>query len=200
MRRLFQFTLGLWLIAPTLFAASADVGVTNVCPATVTAGTGYTNTITLTNIGPSAATNVVVVDTLPNGAVSNFTVAVLANGSRTNFLVLETAPGTGPVTNKATVSATTPDPNLLNNTNATVSAVTASADVGVTNVCPATVTAGTGYTNTITVANLGPSVASNVVVLDNGPGGLLLSNVVAALPVGGTTNFLVLRRRPAPGL
>src|SRR5260370_632429 len=45
----------------------ADLSITKTAPATVVAGNQLTYTITVTNNGPSNATNVIVTDTLPAG-------------------------------------------------------------------------------------------------------------------------------------
>ena len=45
---------------------NADLAVTKSAPATVTAGTNFNYTITVTNNGPSNATGVTVSDTLPS--------------------------------------------------------------------------------------------------------------------------------------
>jgi hypothetical protein len=56
---------------------------------------------------------------------------VLVAGGVTNIYVVEVAPGSGPLTNVASATPTTYDPNLLNNTNAAVINVTPVANVGV---------------------------------------------------------------------
>ena len=307
------------ILTVTTVTPAADVGVTNAAPVLVAAGSSYTNMITVTNLGPSVASNVVVVDVGPGGVLLSNVVVSLPAGGVTNFNVVVSAPGSGPVTNVVTVGATTGDPNLVNNTNVAVTAVTPEADlaagksgagvvfassnltytvtvtnfgpsaaggvlvtdglpagvtfvsasgggatnvsgqvvwpvgamsvnqvsnltltvmapasgtltnvasvgsptpdpvptnnvsppvttsvtpvadVGVTNAAPVLVAAGSSYTNMITVTNLGPSVASNVVVVDVGPGGVLLSNVVVSLPAGGVTNFNVVVSAPGSG-
>src|SRR5262249_39223511 len=53
---------------PSAPANSADVAVTVTGPSSVTAGTGATYTVTLTNNGPNPATGVVLTDTLPAGS------------------------------------------------------------------------------------------------------------------------------------
>ena len=183
----------------TVVTNVADAMVTNSAPLTVVAGTTYTNVISVTNMGPSVASNVVVVDFGPGGVLLSNLVGTLAAGGTTNFNVISMAPASGPVTNTAVVSSTTGDPNLLNNTNQSVSAVTPSADVVVLNAGPGTVLAGTVYTNVITVTNMGPSVASNVVVTDTEPDGTVLNITVGTLPAGGTTNYYVVEVAPGSG-
>jgi uncharacterized repeat protein (TIGR01451 family) len=164
----------------------ADVGVTNVAPANVVAGTVYTNVIEVTNAGPSVATNVVVLDVLPGGGTTNVTVAVLPAGGETNIYVVEVAPGSGPVTNVASATPGTYDPNLGNNTNAAVTAVTPSgpvADVQVFVSGPTNVTVGDGFSYTILVTNAGPNTAISTLVTN-----LLPTNLVFASASGGGVN------------
>ena len=67
----------------------------------------------------------------------------------------------GPLTNtRDGVSATTPDPNLANNTSSAITTVTASADLSIVKTGPATVTAAGSVTYSLVVANAGPSDAA----------------------------------------
>ena len=151
----------------------ADVVVSNVAPANVFAGTIYTNTISVTNAGPSAATNVVVVDVKPDGTSVTNAFAVLPAGSGTNFTVTYFAPGGGLLTNSATGSSLTYDPNLGNNTNiVSVTLVMALSDLGIGKAAAATVFATSNLSYTISVTNFGPSSASSVVVTDTLPAGV----------------------------
>ncbi len=200
----------------TVVTNVADVAVTNVGPGSVLAGMVYTNVITVTNLGPSTASNVVVVDNGPGGVLLSNVVAVLPAGGVTNFLVVETAPGSGPVTNTATASPATFDPNLLNNTNAAVTAVTPGpvADVQVLLFGPATNTVGDGFFYTIVVSNGGPSTAVNTLVTNLLPTNLVFvsasdggvfSNGVVIWPVfpsltNGQATNLVLTVSPVAGV
>jgi len=162
----------------------------------------------------------VVVDTEPGGAQVTNTVASLPVGGVTNFTVVETAPGVGPLTNSATSTAATGDPNPGNNTNiVAVTAVTnillPSADIAVFVTGPTNVTVGDGFSYTITVTNLGPSVASNTLAQDFLPtnllfasasgGGVLSSNNVVTWPVipslaNGQATNLILTVSPLAGI
>jgi len=183
----------------TAVVLSADVAVLAAGPGSVVAGTVYTNTVTVTNLGPSVATNVVVIDTRPDGTTVTNTYPILPAGGSTNFMVTYTAPGAGPLTNAAIATPGTFDPNLVNNTNVLVTAVTLSADVAVAVAGPGSVVAGTVYTNTVTVTNLGPSAATNVVVIDTRPDGSTVTNTYPILPAGGSTNFMVSYTAPGAG-
>jgi uncharacterized repeat protein (TIGR01451 family) len=125
----YQFAL---LIRP-LAEEQADLEISKVdSPDPVTVGDNLTYTITVINLGPDAATNVVVTDTLPSGVtfvsassgcVHSAGVVtcnlgdIPAGGSVTiTIVVTVTAPGT--ISNTATVTSDTLDPNTANNSDA----------------------------------------------------------------------------------
>ena len=152
----------------------ADIFLLNVGPTNVYAGALYTNIISVTNAGPSDATNVVVVDTLPSGAMVTNIISVLPLGGGTNFFVTNTAPVTGPLTNSASSTSPTYDPDPSNNTNiVAVTAVTPVANIAVGKSGPAGMTFNTSFNYTISVTNFGPSSASGISVTDNLPAGLV---------------------------
>ena len=109
--------------------------------ASVQVGTNLSYTLTVSNLGPNAAQNVVVTDTLPAGTtyVSGFspgwtitqsggivtaTTASLPAGLTQTIIVTITAPPVaGNITNVATVSSDTPDPNPSNNTSSVTTTV-----------------------------------------------------------------------------
>jgi uncharacterized repeat protein (TIGR01451 family) len=158
----------------TVVTPVADVVLLNVGPTNVLAGAIYTNTISVTNTGPSSATNVVVVDTLPNGVLVTNVAGLLPVGGGTNFTVTYTAPASGSLTNSATSTSGTVDPNPANNTNiVSVTTVTPVADVGLGKIAAATVLASSNLTYTIAVTNFGPSSAGGVVVTDTLPAGVI---------------------------
>jgi uncharacterized repeat protein (TIGR01451 family) len=181
----------------------ADLAVFKTGPTNVTAGGSFTYTITVTNLGPSTASGVVATDTLPaavtylnstgGGSLSGSTVTwalgALAGGAATNVTVTVTAPASGAFTNIAQAGSSTSDPNPTNNNGTApgsqvTTTVTPVADIGVTKAGPANVFAGTNFNYTITVANAGPSAASNVAASD-----VLPTNVVfVSASGGGTTN------------
>ncbi len=157
-------------------ATSADVVVTQTGPATVTAGTDATYTITTTNNGSSDALGVTTSDAAPVGTTfvsfvqntgpanggtlaagesETFTLVVLVNSSDAN---------SSTIVNTANVSTTTTDPNSANNTSTVNSVVATSADLVVTETGPATVIVGGDVTYTLIVTNNGPSDAQNVML------------------------------------
>jgi uncharacterized repeat protein (TIGR01451 family) len=171
--------------------ATADIAVLKTGPANGGAGSNLTYTITVTNIGPSTATNVIVQDLLPAGftfvsavpatatVVSNVVTWPgfnLANHARSNFTVTAISAEGGSFTNIASGSATgTSDPNPTNNDGTLTNSqsrtvVTPRADVAIFKTGSTNVAAGGTVTYTITATNFGPSTATNVVVKDNLPG------------------------------
>ncbi|MFM1904304.1 MAG: hypothetical protein RLZZ440_2204, partial [Planctomycetota bacterium] len=165
-----------------------------------------TFTLTLENLGPTAAQSVQVVDQLPaglqfvsanppgnyNASTGVWTIGTLA-ASATETLditarVLEPVGGAGPVsasTNTGTATSTTVDPNPGNNTDsATVSPLQADLAVVKTasNLRPQI---GTTFQYTIEVSNLGADTASNAQVTDQLPAGVTyVSEQIIGAPAG----------------
>jgi len=169
---------------------SAALSITNAnSPIPVQAGNNITYTQVVTNAGPSTATNVtfrestppdttfVQLTPLPSGwscitpAVGSAgtitcTDASFAPGTASFPVVLKVTPGTAhgtTITDIATVSSSTPDPNSANNSaSATdVVALSTDADLVTTNAAsPTSVAAGSNITYTQSVTNDGPAVAT----------------------------------------
>ncbi len=157
-------------------------------------------TVTVTNLGPSAASNVSVSDsdtnlTVVSAVSADFTCpgnafpctrASLASGVSATITVAATIDALGTFGNTATATSTTPDP-VPGNNSGTDSGSTLSADVSVvktlTTVGPYTI--GQSITYSLLVANAGPSTATSVQVTDT-PTNLTITNVsgggCAALP------------------
>ena len=182
----------------------------------------------MTNFGPSSASGVVVTDSLPvgvtfvsasggglnNSGVVNWSLGTLTNGQTSNLTVTVSAPASGSLTNVASVSTPTGDPNLTNNvTPPVITTVTAVADVGIGKTAAASVLASSNLVYTISVTNFGPSSAGSVVVTDSLPasvtfvsasgGGLNNSGVVnwslGTLTNGQSSNITVTVSAPASG-
>ncbi|HET9579460.1 MAG TPA: hypothetical protein VFP44_16635 [Usitatibacter sp.] len=111
-------------------SAGADVGVTQAAsPNPGTAGQNLTFTITASNAGPAAATNVVVTDTLPAGVAfvsasagcSNASgkvtcsVGSLAAGASAQLTIVVQPSSGGTITNDVSISAAETDPAAANN-------------------------------------------------------------------------------------
>jgi large repetitive protein len=176
---------------------SADLALSKAAtPNPVKPGNQLTYTLTVTNNGPSGATGVSIVDTLPDGVYY-----YSASGQRSATIVNQTltlnagslAPGasstitvvvvvrpatTGAVTNTATVSGNEPDPNLTNNT----ASVSTQIDVPiipqafpdlkiVKSATPNPVSVGSNLTYTLVVSNNSLTTATGVTVVDTLPTG-----------------------------
>ncbi|MFC4820186.1 DUF6923 family protein [Dokdonella ginsengisoli] len=177
----------------TINGQSADLAVTKtVDNAAPTVGEQVTFTITIHNNGPSDATNVVLTDQLP--ATLSFVSAAPSQGSydpagglwtigtltaagptsTATLTITATVVDAGATTNTATVTgADQPDPNPANNSDSASLNGNPLADLLVTKSGPATVTPGDDVVYTIVVTNQGPSEATNVVVADATPAGLV---------------------------
>lgn len=170
----------------TLNISSVDMSIVKTGPATATAGTSISYTITITNSGPDSATDVVWSDTLPpnttfssvspsagctappvglNGTVS-CTIGLLAPSTPTQYTLTIVAGNTPSVTNTATVYTSSYDTNPPNNSSNATTTITPVSDLAITKSGPAAATPGTDYSYTISVVNNGPTDASNVAITD----------------------------------
>lgn len=192
--------------------ASADLSVVKTGPATAVAGNDVTYSITVTNNGPDTAVAATELDTVPaNTTFKSFTQFtgpangsdLPSGGSETYVLVVtvnaNTPNGTN-ITNTATVSSTTFDPNSANNASTVTTNVSAQADVSIVKTGPATAVAGNNITYPITVHNAGPSDAQSATTSDTLPPGTTLVSLAqntgpangGTLPAGGTQTFTLI--------
>ena len=172
----------------TVFAA-ADLSVALFGPTNGLAGSNLVFTVTITNLGLSTATNILVTNLLspgftfagsPYGVNSGGTVTWLisslpVNGV-TNFTVTAFATEGGTFTNIASGASAILDSNPTNNNGSlpiarSVTVITALADVAVFKSGSTNVIAGGVASYTITVSNAGPSTATSVVAQDTLPAG-----------------------------
>ncbi|SDE61004.1 isopeptide-forming domain-containing fimbrial protein [Auraticoccus monumenti] len=180
--------------------AAADLRVSKTAdPATATAGGALTYTVVATNVGPSTARGVKIIDTLPAGfsaASATLTDPALGGncaieGSEVTCTVPTLADGasatatiTGTVTadltaadlgNRVSVQADTEDPDRSNDTTTLSTTVTTSADLAVVQQAPPTVVAGAPISWDVRVTNNGPSDARGILVTE------VTSDVVGSL-------------------
>ncbi|MCG6987532.1 MAG: DUF11 domain-containing protein, partial [Gemmatimonadetes bacterium] len=190
----------------TTVVQGADVAVTKTGPATATAGGPINYTITVSHVGgTSDASGVTVVDTLPSslayvsstggtssgavGQVVTWNVGTLAVGASKSLGLAATVGSgvSGTVSNRATVSSTSTDPNAANDTSTFTTTVGQTADLKVLKTGPTTATAGTSISYTIGVSYVGgTSDASGVMVTDTLPTGLTYTG-----STGGTSSGAV---------
>ncbi len=180
-------------------AVAANVGIEKII---TTAGPYYigqsiTFTLDVNNAGPSTATSVQVADTPSNMTITGVsgsgcaalpcTIPSILAGTETTITVTATLTAVGPFGNTATANGAEPDPDSSDNTDTAGDESLPSADVSMDKdlVTQGPYTIGQSITYTLTVANAGPSTATNVQVTDT-PTNLTITNVsgsgCAALP------------------
>ncbi|MCL2470612.1 MAG: hypothetical protein FWF25_02570, partial [Propionibacteriaceae bacterium] len=197
----------------TVAAPSADMTVAKQTTQNpVIAGTPITYTLTATNQGPSNAINAVVTDDVPSTitavkastdtgtcTVTGQTVSCAIGsqpdlstpvGKVTTITVtgVVSADITGTLTNTATVTSDSTDPDHTNNQSTTHTQVNGQADLSVTKTASQTTLparAGEEIDYTITIHNAGPSQARGVTLADIVPLGLDLAGA-ADYPAGVT--------------
>src|SRR6185503_12359509 len=180
--------------ATTAVIARADIAVTKTdSPDPVIAGTNLTYSITLINNGPSDSQNVSLSDTLPantrfqsfvapagwatvtppvgGSGIVTATRATLAFGtpSQVFTLVVRVCPEVlcnATISNTATGSATTIDPDPSNNSPTATTSVRTQSDLTITKTAAPIAVAGCTAVFTITVSNAGPSNSAGTTVTD----------------------------------
>jgi uncharacterized repeat protein (TIGR01451 family)/uncharacterized delta-60 repeat protein len=189
----------LTLTAASVVPAAADLvlAVTDN-PDPVVIGSNLTYTISVTNFGPSTASNVVISANLPTtanfiSASPGYTLGTnsvifpnignLATNASVTLSVVVQPFVVGPTTNVVTVTSAAADPNLADNTVADVATVVPpSADLALGLVdAPDPVAVGSSLVYTLTVSNLGPATAISVKVTNTLPATV---NFVDASPAG----------------
>ncbi|WP_053956606.1 DUF7507 domain-containing protein [Inediibacterium massiliense] len=194
---------------------SADLSITKtVSPAPVVAGEEAIYTIEVSNVGPSDALNVTLIDAIPvcilnpeysldggltwvawPGAVNLGTIVA---GTTVTILIRGTVDPAcrGVVMNTARINSTTPDPDPTNNETTITTPIDTLADLSVVKISsPDPILAGELLTYTIDVSNGGPSDAQNVSVADIVPveilnpefsldGGIIFSPWVSPYSIG----------------
>ncbi|WP_458170484.1 COG1361 S-layer family protein [Kribbella sp. WER1] len=186
----------------------ADLSIVKTAPATAVAGDELTYTLAVRNAGPSDAVGTIVTDPLPAGTtfvraagctheneVVSCSVGRLAPGDGTTItVVVKVSPDqpAGTLTNKATVSSQTPDPNDSNNSSTAETTLTTAADLSIAKtVKPSPLVAGGEAVYTLTVHNDGPSTAQQASVKDAVPSGLTVLEATSADGTCTTANAAV---------
>jgi len=207
------------LAAFPAFAQTADLAITKTAPYSSSAYAGGNTVfpITVTNNGPSAASNVTLTDPLPAGLTyqgvdapgfscsgppvgTNGTVSCTASSFAANaavavwvFAGIPTGtPGGTSFTNTATISSSTSDPTPGNNSaTATLTVTGGSAppdDLQMTKLAPTVATAGQLITYQLSFGS-SSSTKSNVTVTDALPAGTLFQSVTVNSAPPGTPGF-----------
>lgn len=179
-------------VEPPPAPTGADLSITktlvNPSNLNVFAGTDQTYQLTVANAGPSLATGVTLVDTLPANvtlvqadpacvnAAGTLTctlgpgLANLAAGSSFSIFIQVKFNNAGSYTNTASVSANEADPNASNNTSSHTQQVLPTADIFVSEVyAPGTVDPGGTIVYDSYVKNIGPDPAGDIVLLQTIP-------------------------------
>ena len=186
----------LTLTTANVIAPVGDLAVTlAVPPSPPFVGGNFTNTISVTNYGPSPVTSVTVSDVVSSNATfvfaspssyqlstnnSQLTVTFtnlgsLAKDAFTTLTVVVRPTALGPLTNTVTVAAAESDPNAANNTaSVTANVVSPTADMVLLSLVgsPNPVTVGSPLTYSIVVSNAGPAVATTVKLTNTLPAGV----------------------------
>ncbi len=174
-----------------VLAPTSDLGITKTdAPDPVVAGRTLVYTLAVTNAGPSTATGVTVVDTLPAGVTFQSaapsqgscsaagpvvtcalgTLAPAGNASIVLTVVVDPSTPPGTLQNTASVSGDGIDPVPDNDTTTEPTEVLAEVDLSIAKTdSPDPVEEGQELTYTLHVANAGPSDATGVVVTDTLP-------------------------------
>jgi uncharacterized repeat protein (TIGR01451 family) len=190
-------------------AQSADLSLTKSAnPSPAVTQQPITYTVTVTNPGPSTATNLTISDPLPAG--TTFTECTVSGGTGgscsgpptgTNGTVTAnwssllpgqsvqlvitasvTAGAGATLTNTATVTSNTPDPNTTNNSSTIMTPVTGpQANLSILKSdSPDPVAAGSNITYSIFVDNEGPSTATSLTVSDTLPANVTFVSLTEA--------------------
>ena len=208
---------------------SADLAVTKSGPMTAAAGGTATYTVVVTNGGPSTAAGVTLTDAIPAGmsfngyggatdwgvcatgasGPINCNGASLAPGASFTLVytlaILPNVANATVLTNTATASAATTDPNGSNNSATASTTVQVIADLAITKTDGVTTaTPGGSVTYTITATNAGPSSVTGATVVDTLPAALTGSWICSGAGGGtcamsGTGNITDTVNLPAGG-
>jgi uncharacterized repeat protein (TIGR01451 family) len=185
--------------ATTQVNAAADLEVSKGDdPDPVIAGENLTYTLTVTNNGPSEATNIVLTDTLPGGVtlasapdctelngIVTCNLGNLDSGESTQVTIIAQVDSstTATLTNDASVGGDEFDPDTENNSASEDTRVDTETDLRLTKSDDSDpVIAGENLTYTLTINNNGPSDATGIVVTDALPPGVTFQSSTPGTP------------------
>lgn len=196
---------------------SADLAVTKTGATTTTAGSNVTYTLTVTNNGPSDATNVVITDQINTGTTTDATfvsasdggtfgggtvtwpaITIPAGGSVQRTVAIN-LPSPGNYQNTSNVTAANPDPNPGNNSaTAPTDTTQPAADVQTTKSGITSLPTPGQASYTITTTNLdNANTATNVVIRDQiAPGATFASASDGGTFGGGTVTWPAITLAP----
>jgi uncharacterized repeat protein (TIGR01451 family) len=171
-----------------VIATQAGLSVTETGPATTGVNMVVSYTITVTNSGPDPAVNVSLTDALPSGTTFSSLVSPagwsctapaagaagtirctessMAAGSSVFTFNLNAPDAPTTISNTISVSSNSPDPDLSDNSSNVNTNVVFVADLVLTNTATATSPRGGVITYILTLANNGPSAATDVTLDD----------------------------------
>jgi uncharacterized repeat protein (TIGR01451 family) len=174
-----------------------DLTVTQAGPGSAFTGANVTYSVTVTNLSPTTATGVRIVDVLPPGAlfvsasapsgacgltngVVTCSLGHLASGATASATIVAQLSQTG--ANVITASGFGLDYDSANNTSLLQTTVTTAADLTVLMTSsPNLVTVSNTLTYQVTVTNQGPSIANSVQLSDTLPSGVTFLSAVPSL-------------------
>ena len=188
------------LFAAGASAQTADLLVSKSAPESVSAGDTIEYSVFVFNSGPSTAQNVTITDTLPSGTTFvalnastalfncttpsagttgtvSCTAAAFEDEAETTFTIsVKTSPSasSGQISNTATITSATSDPDTSNNSSTAITGIdaisSASADVSIDSVLGSTSAAsGSTFSFQVVASNKGPSAAHHLQLIDNVP-------------------------------
>src|SRR6266568_3792562 len=191
----------------------ADLALAKSAPATAVAGTSISWTLSVHNSGPSAATNVLITDTVPAGVTitsvsmpgatcqvgvpgdpthpTTCAAGTLAAGATSSTMTINATVNpqtTGILHNDARVSSATFDNNSANDLAHTDTTVSVTSNLTLTKTAPNPVTAGTPLSYQLTVGNTGPSTATGITLVDPLPSGVFFTSTGGAGVCGFQSN------------
>jgi uncharacterized repeat protein (TIGR01451 family) len=189
---------------------SSDLAITEtVGTSPILLGNNLSYFVTITNNGPSDASNVTLTDILPPNSTlippifpavvgapictapvnGRFTCNSfnLANGASIQFRFDVTPNAAGSFTNSVSVSDANFDPNPANNSSSATGVVNGAADLSLQVNAPQSVFVGNNITFAYTIQNAGPSNATGVTLTDTLPAGLTFVSSTPPVCTGGVT-------------